>query len=76
VLNGAGVESMQRKWEEMFGEKKEAVVDEVKVKKPRMKAGVKKTVEKDVKSTSKKTQSNAKEIGSQKGCREKVVPRR
>jgi hypothetical protein len=68
---------MQGKWQEMFGEKKEAVMEEeVKVKKPRMKASVKKTVEKDVKSTSKKMQSNAKEIGSQEGCREKVVSRR
>jgi hypothetical protein len=39
VLNGAGVESMQARWDEMFAEKKE----EVKVKKPRKKAAVKKT---------------------------------
>ncbi|MBE7534452.1 MAG: alpha-amylase [Anaerolineales bacterium] len=38
ALNGAGVESMSAKWDEMFGTKKEIVVDEVKVKKPRKKA--------------------------------------
>ena len=32
---------MQGKWDEMFGEKKEEVVEEVKVKKPRKKAVVK-----------------------------------
>ncbi|HLE90983.1 MAG TPA: alpha-amylase family glycosyl hydrolase, partial [Anaerolineales bacterium] len=37
ALNGAGVETMQAKWEEMFGGKEE-VVEEVKVKKPRRKA--------------------------------------
>ena len=53
ALNGAGVESMQAKWDEMFGEKKEEVVpEEVKVKKPRKKAVVKKVVKK--KSTSSK----------------------
>jgi glycosidase len=41
-LNGAGVESMQAKWEEMFGEKKEEALEEVKVKKPRKKAAPKK----------------------------------
>ena len=42
-LNGAGVESMQARWEELFGVKEEEVVEEVKVKKPRKKAAVKKT---------------------------------
>ncbi|MEP7134233.1 MAG: alpha-amylase family glycosyl hydrolase [Chloroflexota bacterium] len=37
-LNGAGVESMSAKWNDMFGVKAEAVVEEVKVKKPRKKA--------------------------------------
>ena len=41
VSNGAGVESMQAKWEEMFGEKKEEEKsekeEEVKIKKPRRK---------------------------------------
>jgi len=43
-LNGAGVESMAAKWDEMFGEKEEEVVEEVKVKKQRKKAGAKKKV--------------------------------
>jgi glycosidase len=42
ALNGAGVESMQAKWDEMFGVKKEFVAEEVKVKKPRKKAVAKK----------------------------------
>jgi len=46
ALNGAGVESMQAKWEEMFGEKKEEVVEKVKVKKPRKKAVSKKVLSK------------------------------
>jgi len=41
-LNGAGVESMSAKWNEMFGVKEEVAVEEVKVKKPRKKAIVKK----------------------------------
>ena len=36
-LNGAGVESMQGKWDEMFGVRDE-VVEDVKVRKPRKKA--------------------------------------
>jgi len=39
---------MQAKWEKMFGVKKEKVVEEVKVKKPRKKAVAKKKVEGDV----------------------------
>src|SRR6266540_2773278 len=46
ALNGAGVESMQAKWDEMFGEKKEEVVEEVKVKKARKKAVMKKALKK------------------------------
>jgi hypothetical protein len=43
---------MQAKWEEMFGEKEEEVVEEVKVKKPRKKAvgEPKRTVKRAVKS--------------------------
>ena len=37
MLNGAGVESMSAKWDEMFGVKDQVVVEEVKVKKPRKK---------------------------------------
>ena len=46
-LNGAGVESMQAKWDEMFGVKEE-VAEEVKVKKPRKKAVAKKESSKKV----------------------------
>ncbi|MFZ5887281.1 MAG: alpha-amylase family glycosyl hydrolase [Chloroflexota bacterium] len=43
ALNGAGVESMQGKWEEMFGKKETRdKVEEVKVKKPRKKPAAKK----------------------------------
>ena len=42
ALNGAGVESMSAKWDEMFGVKEEVVLDEVKVKKPRKKTTGKK----------------------------------
>jgi hypothetical protein len=55
ALNGAGVESIQAKWDEMFGVKEE-VVEEVKVKKPRKKAVAKKVAAK--KSAPKKTTSN------------------
>src|SRR5688572_21319857 len=62
ALNDAGVESMQAKWDEMFGEKarpersrrEEEVAEEVKVKKPRKKA-VKETKKATVTKTSKST---------------------
>src|SRR5688500_13497009 len=47
ALNGAGVESMQAKWDEMFGEKQEEIEkekEEPKIKKPRKKAVAKKAV--------------------------------
>jgi hypothetical protein len=53
ALNGAGVESMQGKWNEMFGVKEEEVVEEVKVKKPRKKAA-----------TTKKAETKAKKISA------------
>src|SRR5262245_21683610 len=65
ALNGAGVESMQAKWDEMFGEKKEEVVEVVKVKKPR-----KKTVSK--KETSNKSKSVVKK--SAKETRKAATP--
>jgi hypothetical protein len=50
ALNGAGVESMQVKWDEMFGVQAqpeprptEEAVEELKVKRPRKKASTKKT---------------------------------
>jgi hypothetical protein len=64
ALNGAGVESMQAKWDEMFGEEKEksdkeVEVEEVKVKKPRKKAAAKKEVAEKakVKKSRKKTET-------------------
>jgi hypothetical protein len=54
ALNGAGVESMQAKWDEMFGVKEEDV-EEVKVKKPRKKASSVRS-----KSTTKKTTAGKK----------------
>ena len=47
ALNGAGVESMQAKWDEMFGVKEDQVLEEVKVKKPRKKAVAKKAETKE-----------------------------
>jgi glycosidase len=65
ALNGAGVVSMQGKWDEMFGGKEE-VVEEVKVKKPRKKAIVKK-VEKGKKKIA------IKKITKVKGKKKKIV---
>lgn len=51
-LNGAGIESMQAKWEEMFGKTEEERSEKeevVKVKKPRKKAAPRKKTETDVK---------------------------
>ena len=59
ALNGAGVESMQAKWDEMFGEKEEEVVEEVKGKKPRKKA-VGKKLAKETKKTHAKKKTVAK----------------
>ena len=38
ALNGAGVESMQAKWDEMFATKEKVTIEEVKIKRPRKKA--------------------------------------
>jgi glycosidase len=54
ALNGAGVESMQAKWEEMFGEKEKEIVEEVQVKKPRKKAVAKKPAKETKKLATKK----------------------
>jgi glycosidase len=53
VLNGAGVASMQGRFDEMFGVKEDVVVDVVKVKKPRKKA-LKKQEERGKKKVSRK----------------------
>src|SRR5215216_7239715 len=60
-LNGAGVESLQAKWDEMFGVKEEEVVEEVKAKKPRKKPVVKKA-EPTVKKTSPKKKVIAENV--------------
>ncbi len=57
ALNGAGAESMQAKWDEMFGVKEEVVVEEVKVKKPMKKRVAKTSV---VKTAAKKTVKETK----------------
>jgi len=69
ALNGAGVESMQAKWEEMFGEKEEEVVEEKKVKKPRRKAVV------DKKESMKKS-STKEQITAESNVQGKTSPRK
>ncbi|MEW6086501.1 MAG: alpha-amylase family glycosyl hydrolase [Chloroflexota bacterium] len=69
-LNGAGVESMSAKWEEMFGEKEEVVVEEVKVKKQRKKA-VKKKEERGKKAKTGKTKPAAKKSVKKKAVAKK-----
>jgi glycosidase len=71
ALNGAGVESMSAKWEEMFGIKDEEVVEEVKVKKPRRKAIVSKASKSTGKSSKKST--TAKTKAKPKAVAKKVV---
>jgi glycosidase len=66
ALNGAGVESMQAKWEEMFGEKKDEVAEEPKVKKPRKKAAVKKKVEGEKRLVVKRTKTSEKKSTTKK----------
>jgi hypothetical protein len=59
ALHGAGAESMQAKWDEMFGEKEEEAAEEVKVKKPRKKVVVKKKEAGETKPTRTKKSSAA-----------------
>jgi glycosidase len=54
ALKGAGVESMQVKWNEMFEDKEEEQVEEAKVKNPRKKAVEKKPVKEAEKAPAKK----------------------
>mgnify|MGYP000607405317 CR=1 FL=1 len=63
ALNGAGVASMQGRFDEMFGVKEEAAAEDVKIKKPRKKAAVK---------TAKKTPSE-KKSGSKKAAAKKAL---
>ena len=73
ALGGAGVESMQTKWDEMF-EGKEEVIELVKVKKPRKKAAAK-TLSAKGKSASKKssTKTSTKRTTAKKSTTGKKV---
>ena len=71
TLNGAGVESMQAKWEEMFGEKNE-VVEEVKVKKPRKKATTTKMASTKTSETAKKTTTKKPKTAEKKPAAKKT----
>ena len=74
ALKGAGVESMQKKWDEMFGEKKEDEAEEVKTKKPRRKTAVKKTGETKPKAPRKKKSESSRESTTSKKPAAKKVP--
>ena len=71
ALNGAGVGSIQGNWDEMFGEKEEVVVEEVKVRKPRKKALAKKPV---VKKSTAKTTATKKVVKEMKKATTKKNP--
>ena len=77
TLSGAGVESMQAKWDEMFGEKeeeREKEEEEVKVKKPRRKATPKMDDETKPKSPRrKKVEGSAEETTIKKPAVKRVV---
>ena len=60
VLNSAGVESMQAKFDELFGKKEEVVIEEVKVKKPRKKAEERIAVKRGTKKETAKKSAKAK----------------
>ncbi|NJC98459.1 MAG: alpha-amylase [Anaerolineales bacterium] len=68
ALNGAGVDSMSAKWDELFGVKEKAVDEEVKVKKPGKKTGAKT-------SSSKRKEERGKKAAVKKSVKEtKKVP--
>jgi glycosidase len=74
-LNGAGVESMQAKWDEMFGVKKEA--EEPKVKKPRKKAAPRKKAVEETGTVIEKTKkSPVKKSPVEKPARKTVVKKK
>lgn len=73
ALNGAGVESMQARWDETFGVK-EAVVEETKVKKPRRASPAKKAVAKKPatpKTSKSKTKTSTKKQVSKKETKDR-----
>jgi hypothetical protein len=62
ALNGSGVESMQAKFDEMFGMKEEVVEDVVKVRKPRKKTAAKVTKKKEERGKKTTAKAPAKKI--------------
>jgi len=73
ALNGEGVESMQAKWDEMFGVK-EPVVEETPVKKPRRASPAKKAIAKKPttpKTSKSKTRTSTKKQVSKKETKDK-----
>ena len=74
ALNGAGVESMQAKFDEMFGAEKEIVAEEVKVKKPRKKATIKKKEESEKKASPK--MQPTKKSAAKKDLKKKPVSKK
>ena len=71
-LNGAGVESMQAKFDEMFGEKKAATAEEMKIKKTRKKA-VKKVESGKKKATVKKSANLSTSLKAERKTEKKTV---
>lgn len=71
ALNGAGVASMQGRFDEMFGVKEEDVIEEVKVKKPRKKTAAKKVAVKKS-TTTKKTSTKAKPVAKKSTAKKAV----
>ena len=79
ALNGAGVESMSAKWEEIFGKKDEAGRmnnKEVKVRKVRKKALVKKGVKEPKKKTSAKMSIAPKAVQKTAGRKTSAKPKK
>ena len=71
-LNGAGVESMQAKFDEMFGEKKAATAEEMKIKKTRKKA-VKKVETEKKKAAVKKSANLSTSLKADRKTEKKTV---
>ncbi len=82
ALNGAGVESMQAKWEEMFGVEKEErsedeeVEEEPKIKKPRKKAGSGALQSKGILKSSKKPAVKKKDVATSSSKEKKPIAKK
>jgi hypothetical protein len=76
ALNGAGVESMSAKWDEMFGGKEEVVEEEVKVKKPRKKVVKKKEERRKKVISGKKSAVKKPKSTARKLVKKKVVAKK